>query len=112
MLTTNRKLVDKVVQASKRYNLNVNISKKKFIIVSRKKLNYGNITIIVENDLIEKVFKFKYLGVWLTPDRSSDMEIKCRIEIARSYFQKYNHIFNKRQINLELWLRFVNCYLW
>ena len=40
------------------------------------------------------------------------MEIKCRIEIARSYFQKYKHIFNNRQINFELRLRFVKCYIW
>ena len=83
------------------------------MIVSRKNIDYGNTTITVENAPIEKVFKHKYLGVWLTPNSFSDIEIKCRIEIARSYFPKtVKHIFNHRQINFELGLRFVKCYIW
>ena len=41
-------------------------------------IDHGNTTIIVENATNEKVFKFKYLGVWLKPDWSSDMEIQWK----------------------------------
>ena len=41
-------------------------------------IDYGNTTITVENATNEKVFKFKYLGVWLKPDWSSDMEIQWK----------------------------------
>lgn len=105
-------LVDKVNLHSKEFGLKMNISKTKFMIVSRSRREYDNAAIIADNASIERVNSFKYLGCWLHEEWDSDKEIKCRIEMARNAFCKYKKILNNRDININLRLRFVKCYVW
>ena len=42
------------------------------------------VTITTENDEIEKVDKFKFLGSYITPEGDSLTEIKIRLGIAKS----------------------------
>ncbi|XP_030753084.1 uncharacterized protein LOC115880093 [Sitophilus oryzae] len=61
---------------------------------------------------IERVEKFKYLGAWLHEDWSSNRDIKYRIEEARGAFLKFKKVFTCSDFDLELRLRFVECYVW
>jgi len=61
---------------------------------------------------IERVDKFKYLGTWLCEDWTSDKEVKCRIEQARQAFSKLERVLTCPDFDLDLRLRFVQCYVW
>ena len=41
-----------------------------------------------------------------------DMEIKCRIEMARAAFNKMRNLFCNDNINLKLRQRMIKCYVW
>lgn len=107
-----QELVNRVGTHSKLMGLNMNIAKTKFMVVSRDQ-NIGRDAVLTFNDLpIEKVQKFKYLGTWLTEDWTSETEIKCRIEHARSSFIKYKQVFTSTEFDLNLKIRLIKCYVW
>lgn len=56
--------------------------------------------------------RFKYLGVWLIEDWTSDLEIRCRIENARNTFIKFERVLTNTDLNLDLRVRFIKCYIW
>ena len=110
-----QELVNRVVDVSRSYNLKVNSSKTKFMIVSRRRIEYGGAVIKIDFNWIfqpiEKVYNFKYLGAWLSTEWDSDQEIRCRIEIARNNFHKFRQLFTNRQLNFHLRLRLVKGYI-
>ena len=44
------------------------------------------VNITVNGQQLEQVQKFKYLSQWITDDGRCDLEVRIRIEIARSAF--------------------------
>ena len=105
-------LVNRVVEVSGQFNLKVNSSKTTLMIVSRVGNTYEYAAITIDGQTIERNSSFKYLGSWLNNDWTSNQEVRWRIEIARSHFQKFKQLFNNRQLNLQLRLRLVKCYIW
>lgn len=105
-------LLNNIQKSSDLYGLNINISKTKIMIISRNKVPYINAQLVINNNPIERVTSFKYLGAWLTEDWTADKEIKCRIEMARASFIKYKKLLCSRQINIQLRLRMVKSYIW
>jgi len=51
---------------------------------------------------IDRVSKFKYLGMWLPEDWTSDIEIKSRIERARQAFLGLRRVFSCSNFDLDL----------
>lgn len=105
-------LIDKVNQHSINLGLKINVVKTKFMIISRCKTPYTTATVTVDHLPIERVSSYKYLGCWLNEQWTCEQEIRCRIEIARSAFIKYKKVFCCRDLNLDLRLRFLKCYVW
>jgi len=105
-------LMNKVNEHSKEFGLNINNKKTKYMIISRNKVPHSNSFISINNEPIERVTSFKYLGCWLNENWSSEKEIKCRIEMARGAFFKYQKVLTNRDINIKLRLRFMRCYVW
>ena len=81
LLATNlfdlQKLLNKVYETSKSYGLNINKSKTRYMIVSKKPILNTNLKI--ETESISRVSKYKYLGCWLNDQWNCSQEILCRI---------------------------------
>ena len=102
-------LVDRVSSISQSHGLKININKTKFMIISKQ--NIENIRIQVEDQNIERVRRFKYLGCWLNDKWDPDEEIKHRIEIARNTFFKMKTLLCNRDLNLTTRWRATKCYV-
>lgn len=107
-----QQLLDIVGQHSNTMGLNINTKKTKFMVVTRDENAFNNSELTFDGKSIERVECFKYLGTWLSKNWTSDKEIKCRIEQARVAFIKLRRIFTCTDFDLELRLRFVDCYIW
>ena len=103
-------LVDAVDEACSRYGLTINISKTKFMVVSKILVNPARITVRGED--IERVTHFKYLGAWLNETVNPDEEIRARIEMARSAFARMKSILCCRGLRLSIRLNVLRCYVW
>ena len=85
-----QKVVDQVKKNSEKMGLKMNVKKTKTMLVSRdheKDRRNGvdrHVCIKVNGQILEQVKKFKYLGQWITEDGRCDLEVKTRIEMARS----------------------------
>jgi hypothetical protein len=60
---------------------------------------------------LENVESFKYLGSILTNDERCTCEIKCRIAMAKTAFNKKRTLFTST-LDLELRQKLVKCYVW
>ncbi|XP_056635919.1 uncharacterized protein LOC130444665 [Diorhabda sublineata] len=81
-----QQLLNRVNTISENYGLKMNYSKTKFMVISKTSIN--NVSLSINNQPIERVHRFKYLGSWLNDEWDPDEEIKTRIEIPRSMFFK------------------------
>ena len=75
-LQTVRENTDIVIKASKDIGLEVNSEKTKYMITSRQQTMVQNKNIVIENLSLEKVEKFKYLGVTVKNTNDIREEIK------------------------------------
>ena len=66
---------------------------------------------MLDQKQLENVESFKYLGSILTNDRRCTCEIKSRIAMAKSAFNKKKVIFTST-LDLELRKKLVKCYIW
>jgi len=69
------------------------------------------VKIMIDQKQLENVESFKYLGSILTNDRRCTCEIKSRIAMAKSAFNKKKVIFTST-LDLELRKKLVKCYIW
>lgn len=104
-------IMNKLSTESNKYGLKINANKTKFIVFdkSRETQNY---VLKINNVVVEKVDTIKYLGTVINSNANPSKEIQCRIEQARSAFCKIRKALTDREINLNLKLRFVKCYVW
>jgi len=82
----------------------------------KKKSNENFKTIIPSKNYdrpkqLENVESFKYLGNILTNDERCTCEIKCRIAMAKSGFNKKGALCTTT-LDLELRKKLVKCYIW
>lgn len=106
-----QKLLDKLTYVSELYGLKINIKKTKYMVVSRKNYHYGTL-LKVNNNNVERVRSFRYLGVLINDQWDISKEIKSRVEMARDAFFKYKKVFTNHDISLKTKSRFVKCYIW
>ncbi|KMQ95932.1 endonuclease-reverse transcriptase [Lasius niger] len=113
LLATNLKdlqlLVNRVRAASETYGLELNTKKTKFMVISRTEAPGA---LMVGNEKIERVDTFVYLGSVLNARWDPAVEIKSRIEIARSTFTKMRPLLCCRDLSLTTKLRIVKCYVY
>ena len=68
--------------------------------------------ILVENESLEQLDIFKYLGQLITPDGKNEKEICARIAMAKGRFEKMHKLFESKQLSVKLKLRTINCYIY
>ena len=66
----------------------------------------------LNNEEIEQVDHFVYLGSLINWDGRQDKEIRRRIAIAYTNMRKLKNLLTTRQISMTLRKRFVKCYIW
>ena len=114
-----QELLNAVNKTSKQYGLEMNIIKTKAMVVS-KPPQHPKSTLHLKENLYNKQTKMIYLGLLKTKAGKCEKEIKRRIELARSAFEKnvkgtkfknYQHTNKKKiitvllMVNIALWFR-------
>jgi hypothetical protein len=69
------------------------------------------VKIMIDQKQLENVGSFKYLGSNLTNNRRCNCEIKYRIAMAKTAFNKKRTLFTST-MDLELRKKLVKCYVW
>ena len=104
-------VVDKVKEVSSRAGLEMNVKKTKTMISSRKPED-KSVDIKVNNEILEQVMKFIYLGTEINQDGKSDKEIIRRSNIAKEKFSKLAGILTSKKLKISTKLRIVKCYIY
>ena len=100
-------LVTAINNKGKRYGMEINITKTKGMIVSKKEM-VPEIKISIEGKNIQQMKEMIYLGFMVTENGKCEREIKRRIGVAKSSFEKMHKVLTSRIINISGRLRLAN----
>ena len=90
---------------SSKAGLDMNVKKTETMTISKQPKG-KRIGIKVDNQTVEPMHKFKYLGTKITDDGEPDTEITNRISIAKSKFSSIS-----RCLSIPIKLKILKCYL-
>ena len=65
----------------------------------------------LDRENIERVERYAYLGSMANSNWDQSLEVKCRIEKARTVFNKMKTFFVSRNLSLKLKIRMVRFYI-
>ena len=99
-------MIDKLIEIGRCYCMEMNVEKTKVMRISRQP---SPVTIMIDQKQ-QKVECFKYLGSILTNDGRCTCEIKSRIAMAKSAFNKKKTLFTSK-LDLNLRKKLVKCYI-
>ena len=103
-------LMNAAKEGSEAKGLSMNVRKTKTMVISKNENVTANI--LVENETLEQLDTFKYLGQLITSDAKNEKEIRARIAMAKGRFEKMYKLFESKQISTKLKLRMINCYVY
>lgn len=106
-----QQLMDKVVEESAKKGLNVNISKTKTMVIS-KRTPTPVVRIVCGNGVIEQKDAFVYLGSLVTENGKSEAEIKRRIAIAKQTFGRMRGLLTNKKLSLRIRKAVIKTYIW
>ena len=104
-----QELVDRVHAACAEFGLKINIKKTK---VMRCCTEVNNLVIKVNNEKLEEVSDYQYLGFTLTSDARCDTEIRRRLGMARAVISKLSSTWKSRQLSIPTKLRLLKALVW
>ena len=97
-----------IVEHSQRFGLCVNVNKTKSMVFSKQAVEA---VIRINNQPVEQVHSFRYLGATVNDQIDPKIEIKSRIEQARGTFIGMRDLFVNRGLTLQLRMRLLRCYV-
>ena len=103
-------LLDGVKEKSEENGLKINISKTKTIVFSKEAVPPTS-NIYIDNRKLDQVQHVDYLGHRLTSDGRNDTDVKRRIGIPKTNFQKMSSITTNRKLKISTRLRLSSCYI-
>ena len=101
-------MVDKLIEIGGCYGMEMNVEKKKVMIILRQPFP---VKIMIDQKQLENVESFKYLDSILTNDGRCICEIKCRTAVTKAAFNKTKALFTST-LDLELRKKLLKCYIW
>ena len=104
-------LVHCLVRVSGERGLKLNVSKTKVMVITKGHERI-EANININGQVLEQVERYMYLGSIVTRDAGCVDEIKTRINIAKSAFNKVKHLVTNRSISMNLRKRFIKSYVW
>ena len=99
-------ILEAVHQSSERHGLQINREKTKVMLVAKEQ---RDITISVDNQKLEQVSHFKYLGTVITHQNNSSTDIRCRTAQALAAANSLVVIWHNTHISLKTKLRLLDC---
>lgn len=102
-------IINRVVEVSTIYGLEINTQKTKLMVISKQNLPEPRITI--GSNQLGRVTSYKYLGCCLNDQWDCNKEVRSRIEQARSAFIKMKTVLSNRDLQAELRIRVLRCYI-
>jgi len=103
-----QQLMDEIVQRSEAFGLSLNTAKTKTMVFSKHPVT---LTLRVSDENIEQVSSIKYLGTILNDNGNINQEIRSKIEQARRSFLDMKNVFTRKELNLDLRVRMLRCYI-
>ncbi|KAI5755057.1 hypothetical protein M8J77_013699 [Diaphorina citri] len=98
-------------QTLNKYKLKINAKKTKSMVISKTDHNIiANVKI--ENEPIQQVKEFCYLGSLISQDNKSTREIRRRIVLAKQAFEKKKTILTNKNLSLSTRKKFIKTYIW
>ena len=79
--------------------------------VISKKSDISDCQLLIGEIGVKQVEKYSYLGSLITSDGECDSEIKKRIGLSKSIFEKMKKILRNRQLSIKKRLRVLHCYI-
>ena len=104
-----QQLLDKVNAAGAQRLLKLNVKKTKLMIIGDVP---DDITIRVNNDPVEKVKQFKYLGSLKSTDGDCSKDVNARIAMAKRRMCELTTLWKDRSIPVALKMRLVKTLVW
>jgi hypothetical protein len=101
-------MVDRLIEIGRRYGMEMNVEKTKIMRISRQP---SPIKIMTDQKQLENVEYFNYLGSRITNDARCTREIKSRIGMEKTAFNKKKTLFTSK-LELNLRKKLVKCYIW
>ncbi|CAG9835438.1 unnamed protein product [Diabrotica balteata] len=102
-------LMSKIQKTSAQYGLRLNITKTKWMLVS--KTQQPPQQLILDNERIKHVDSYIYLGTTVNSNWDQAKEIRIRVEKARASFTSMKQIFTSNNLTLPLKIRVLKCYV-
>lgn len=102
-------LISSVAETSQRYGLDFNIKKTKYMTISKNQIPVGQL--LVNQKPVTYVSGYVYLGTNINDKWDHSVEIKQRIEKARTAFIKMNNVFRSHNLPLKTKIRLLRCYV-
>ena len=106
-----QEIVTKVKVESGRAGLDMNVKKTKTMIISRDP-ERKKVEIKVNNETLQQVDKFTYLGTQIREDAKTDKELDRRINIAKERFGSMSKLLTTKRLKLTTKLRILKCYVY
>ena len=95
-------LLHAVADEAEKLGLKINVSKTKWMKISKEKENTQNEVLMFQNEVIERVEEFKYLGAQTTSDGNQEVDVNARLEKAKTAFKGlYHGLWKRRNISLR-----------
>ena len=104
-----QKLLDKVNAAGAQRLLKLNVKKTKLMTIGDVP---DDITIRVNNDPVETVKQFKYLGSLKSSDDDCSKDVNARIAMAKRRMCELTTLWKDRSISVALKMRLVKTLIW
>jgi hypothetical protein len=99
-------ILQDVHRSSQQYGLEINKDKTKVMLVAKES---HDVTINLDNQKLEQVTHFKYLGTEVTDQNSCSTDIRCRTAQALATASNLRIIWRNPRISLKTKLRLLDC---
>ena len=95
-------LLNEMAAEAKKLGMKINVPKTKWMKIAKVDKESDSEELTLENEVIEKVKIFKYLGSQITDDGDHEVDIDARIVKAKTAFKKlYRGIWKRRDVSLK-----------
>ena len=102
-------MINRVASASNKHGLYLNSKKTKIMAIGRNKTETN---IFLNNERLEQVESYLYLGASISEDGTCMPEIKTRLAIAKSNMLKLLNIWKDKSIQTTLKIRLIKALIW
>ena len=103
-----QRIIDRLNTTANKFNMNINVGKTKVMVASKTP---KRAKILIDQERVEQLRRFVYLGSVITEDGSTIEDTKARIAMARKKFIGKREILSS-EMGYDLRKRLIKCLIW